>query len=223
MSRALAIAGLGLMLSACQMVGPDYHLPEKSAVQPHGFSRRIWRLDGKPCGLGAGAGATGGGCIRTRDWINWCSRPWRPTPICAWQRPILQRARAQVDEAEAAGGWSAGVKIGAQRLQESGRSVPAGRKKSRWPTSAISASVRRTNSTCSARCSAGSKRAKANADATQAAADTARITLGGGCGPRVHAGLCRQRGARNRPAFPRPAGSRAPRLTPAPARCRARR
>ena len=34
MSRAsgLAIAGLGLLLSACQVVGPDYHVPDEAAV-----------------------------------------------------------------------------------------------------------------------------------------------------------------------------------------------
>ena len=34
MSKAsgLAVAGLGLLLSACQVVGPDYHLPEEASV-----------------------------------------------------------------------------------------------------------------------------------------------------------------------------------------------
>ncbi|MCF5528232.1 TolC family protein, partial [Pseudomonas syringae] len=33
MKQLLATAALGLLLSACQVVGPDYTLPEKSAVK----------------------------------------------------------------------------------------------------------------------------------------------------------------------------------------------
>ena len=29
--KRLSLLGIGLMLSACQMVGPDYHLPQKAA------------------------------------------------------------------------------------------------------------------------------------------------------------------------------------------------
>lgn len=41
MSRALMIAGLGVMLSACQMVGPDYHVPEDAAVQRKDFQGEL--------------------------------------------------------------------------------------------------------------------------------------------------------------------------------------
>ncbi len=37
----LATAGLGLLLSACQMVGPDYTLPEKSAINRGDLQGRI--------------------------------------------------------------------------------------------------------------------------------------------------------------------------------------
>lgn len=33
MNRLLATAALGLLLSACQMVGPDYTLPDEAAVK----------------------------------------------------------------------------------------------------------------------------------------------------------------------------------------------
>ena len=48
MSKAsgLAVAGLGLMLSACQVVGPDYHLPEEAAVHRPDFQGDL-AVDGK--------------------------------------------------------------------------------------------------------------------------------------------------------------------------------
>jgi NodT family efflux transporter outer membrane factor (OMF) lipoprotein len=88
----------------------------------------------------------------------------------------LQRARAQVDEAEAAGGWSAGVKMGAQRLQESGQAflLPEKVPVDNVGDIGISASYQFDLWGTLQR---GIEGAKANADATQAAADTARITL----------------------------------------------
>ena len=88
----------------------------------------------------------------------------------------LSRARAQVDEAEAAGGWSAGVKMGAQRLQESGQAflLPEKVPLDNVGDIGISASYQFDLWGTLQR---GIEGAKANADATQAAADTARITL----------------------------------------------
>jgi NodT family efflux transporter outer membrane factor (OMF) lipoprotein len=88
----------------------------------------------------------------------------------------LSRARAQVDEAQAAGGWSGGVKMGAQRLQESGEAFLL-------PEKVPVANVGDIGITTSYQfdlfgtLQRGIEAAKANADATQAAADTARITL----------------------------------------------
>jgi NodT family efflux transporter outer membrane factor (OMF) lipoprotein len=88
----------------------------------------------------------------------------------------LSRARAQVDEAQAAGGWSGGVKVGAQRLQESGEAFLI-------PEKVPVANVGDIGITTSYQfdlfgtLQRGIEAAKANADATQAAADTARITL----------------------------------------------
>ena len=88
----------------------------------------------------------------------------------------LSRARAQVDEAQAAGGWSGGVKMGAQRLQESGEAFLL-------PEKVPVANVGDIGITTSYQfdlfgtLQRGIEAAKANADATQAAGDTARITL----------------------------------------------
>lgn len=73
-ASALAVAGLGLLLSACQVVGPDYHLPGEAAVHRDDF-QAIWRRATKMSSRRR-CPAIGGACIRTRVWTNWCSRPW---------------------------------------------------------------------------------------------------------------------------------------------------
>jgi outer membrane protein TolC len=164
---------VGLLLSACQVVGPDYHLPDEAAIHRDDLQGEL-AVDGKPV-VSAPVPADWWRCIKTRVWINWCSRPWPPTPTCAWRRPTCS-ARAQVDEAEAAGGWSGGVKMGAAALAGVRRSLPAAGK---VPVAnigdiGISASYQFDLFGTLQR---GIEAAKANADATQAAADTARITL----------------------------------------------
>ena len=47
MNKALMIAGLGMMLSACQMVGPDYQVPDEAAVQRKDFQGEL-AVAGKP-------------------------------------------------------------------------------------------------------------------------------------------------------------------------------
>ncbi len=108
--------------------------------------------------------------------MSWSARPWRPTPICAWRRRACRGPGPQVEEAEAAGGFSAGIKAGAQRLQESGQAYLLTEK---VPVAnvgdiAISASYQFDLWGTLQR---GIEAAKANADATQAAGDVARITL----------------------------------------------
>ncbi|TKJ76912.1 RND transporter [Pseudomonas koreensis] len=174
MSRALMIAGLGVMLSACQMVGPDYHVPEDAAVQRKDFQGEL-AVAGKPV-------------VSAPVPVDW----WRLYKDARLDQLVqqamasntdlrvaaanLQRARAQVDEAEAAGGWSAGVKMGAQRLQESGQAflLPEKVPVDNVGDIGISASYQFDLWGTLQR---GIEGAKANADATQAAADTARITL----------------------------------------------
>jgi outer membrane protein TolC len=97
----------------------------------------------------------------------------------------------------AAGGWSGGVKMGAQRLQESGKRSCC-RKRCRWPTSAISVSASYQFDLWGT-LQRGIEAAKANADATQAA-DTARITLVADV-VRAYTQVCAANEERNRPAF----------------------
>jgi NodT family efflux transporter outer membrane factor (OMF) lipoprotein len=88
----------------------------------------------------------------------------------------LQRARFQMSEADAAGGWSGTAKAGAQRLQEAGQAYLL-------PEKVPVANVGDVGLTTSYQfdlfgvLQRGIEAAQANADATQAAADTARITL----------------------------------------------
>ncbi|EJM12334.1 efflux transporter, outer membrane factor lipoprotein, NodT family [Pseudomonas sp. GM18] len=176
MSRAsgLAIAGLGLLLSACQVVGPDYHLPDEAAVHREDLQgdlavngKRVvsapvpadwWRLYQDP---------------RLDQLVQQAMASNTDLRVAAAN---LSRARAQVDEAQAAGGWSGGVKAGAQRLQESGEAFLL-------PEKVPVANVGDIGITTSYQfdlfgtLQRGIEAAKANADATQAAADTARITL----------------------------------------------
>ncbi|MGV8887062.1 MAG: efflux transporter outer membrane subunit [Pseudomonas sp.] len=176
MSRAsgLAIAGLGLLLSACQVVGPDYHLPDEGAVHREDLQGDLavngknvvsapvpsdwWRLYQDP---------------RLDQLVQQAMASNTDLRVAAAN---LSRARAQVDEAQAAGGWSGGVKMGAQRLQESGEAFLL-------PEKVPVANVGDIGITTSYQfdlfgtLQRGIEAAKANADATQAAADTARITL----------------------------------------------
>jgi NodT family efflux transporter outer membrane factor (OMF) lipoprotein len=176
MSRAsgLAIAGLGLLLSACQVVGPDYHLPDEAAVHREDLQGDLavngknvvsapvpgdwWRLYQDP---------------RLDQLVEQAMASNTDLRVAAAN---LSRARAQVDEAQAAGGWSGGVKMGAQRLQESGEAFLL-------PEKVPVANVGDIGITTSYQfdlfgvLQRGIEAAKANADATQAAADTARITL----------------------------------------------
>ncbi|MCU1762023.1 TolC family protein [Pseudomonas sp. 14P_8.1_Bac3] len=176
MSKAsgLAVAGLGLLLSACQVVGPDYHLPDEAAVHREDLQGDLavndrnvvsapvpgdwWRLYKDP---------------RLDQLVQQAMASNTDLRVAAAN---LSRARAQVDEAQAAGGWSGGVKMGAQRLQESGEAFLL-------PEKVPVANVGDIGITTSYQfdlfgtLQRGIEAAKANADATQAAADTARITL----------------------------------------------
>lgn len=176
MSKAsgLAAVGFGVLLSACQVVGPDYQVPDAAAVQREDL-RSTLAIDEKTV-------------VSTPVPNDW----WRLYNDQRLDQLVqqamasnsdlrvaaanLSRARAQVDEAQAAGGWSGGVKLGAQRLQESGEAflladkVPVANVGDIGLTTSYQFDLFGT-------LQRGIEAAKANADATQAAADTARITL----------------------------------------------
>ncbi|RMQ44895.1 NodT family outer membrane efflux lipoprotein [Pseudomonas cichorii] len=170
----MATLGLGLLLSACQMVGPDYKLPGDSAIN-------------RPDLQGELAGQS----------INSISAPvpehwWRlyqdPRLDALVQQAMasntdlrvaaanLQRARYQTAEAQAAGGFTNSAKLGAQRLQESGEAflladkVPVANVGDVGLTTSYQFDLFGT-------LQRGIEAAQANVDASQAAADTARITL----------------------------------------------
>lgn len=174
MNRALMIAGLGMMLSACQMVGPDYQLPADAAVQRKDFQGEL-AVEGKPV-VSAPVPADWWRLYKDPRLDQLVQQAMASNTDLRVAAANLQRARAQVDEAEAAGGWSAGVKMGAQRLQESGQAflLPEKVPVDNVGDIGISASYQFDLWGTLQR---GIEGAKANADATQAAADTARITL----------------------------------------------
>ncbi|MEG2390434.1 MAG: efflux transporter outer membrane subunit [Pseudomonas sp.] len=172
MNKALMIAGLGMMLSACQMVGPDYQVPDEAAVQRKDFQGEL-AVAGKPV---VSAPADWWRLYKDPRLDQLVQQAMASNTDLRVAAANLSRARAQVDEAEAAGGWSAGVKMGAQRLQESGQAflLPEKVPVDNVGDIGISASYQFDLWGTLQR---GIEGAKANADATQAAADTARITL----------------------------------------------
>ncbi|WP_219093123.1 efflux transporter outer membrane subunit [Pseudomonas sp. UMAB-40] len=173
-ASALAVVGLGVLLSACQVVGPDYHLPDEAAIHREDLQGDL-AVNGKNV-VSAPVPA---------DWWRLYQDPRLDQLVqqamvtntdLRVAAASLSRARAQVDEAQAAGGWSGGVKMGAQRLQESGEAflladkVPVANVGDIGITTSYQFDLFGT-------LQRGIEAAKANADATQAAADTARITL----------------------------------------------
>jgi len=170
----VATLGLGLMLSACSIVGPDYHLPADSAMQRKDLQGSI-----------AGEGDNVVSAPVPSDWWRLYQDPRLDELVrqalasntdLRVAAASLSRARAQVEEAEAAGGFSAGVKAGAERLQESGQAFLLPEKVPVANVGDIALSVSYQFDLWGT-LQRGIEGAKANADATQAAGDVARITL----------------------------------------------
>ncbi|ASV35977.1 RND transporter [Pseudomonas sp. NS1(2017)] len=174
MKRLLATAALGVLLSACQAVGPDYSLPDKAAVNRGDLQGAI-----------AGEGSNVVSTPVPADWWRLYKDPRLDELVrqaMASNTDLrvaaanLQRARFQTQEAESAGGWSAGAKAEAQRLQESGEAflladkVPVANIGSVGISTSYQFDLFGT-------LQRGIESAQASADAAQAAADIARITL----------------------------------------------
>lgn len=170
----LLTVGMGLLLSACTVVGPDYKLPSDAAVNRPDLQGEL-----------AGASSNVVSAPVPGDWWRLYHDPKldelvRQALVSSTDLRVaaanLQRARFQMSEADAAGGWSGTAKAGAQRLQESGQAFLL-------PEKVPVASVGDVGLTTSYQfdlfgvLQRGIEAAQANADATQAAADTARITL----------------------------------------------
>ncbi|MGY2375084.1 efflux transporter outer membrane subunit [Pseudomonas sp. SDO524_S393] len=174
MKQLWATAALGLLLSACQVVGPDYQLPQQAAVKRGDLQGQL-TVDGKNV-VSAPVPA---------DWWKLYNDPRVDELVrqaLASNTDLrvaaanLQRARYQVQQAESAGGWSAGAKAEVQRLQESGEAFLLSEK---VPVTNIGSAGITTSYQFDlfGTLQRGIEGAQASADATQAAADTARITL----------------------------------------------
>ena len=170
----LATVGLGLLLSACQMVGPDYHLPNDAALNRSDLQGEI-----------AGQGANAMSAPVPADWWRLYQDPRLDELVrqaMASNTDLrvaaanLARARMQVEEAQSLGGFHSGVKMGAQRLQESGEAFLLADKVPVANVGDIGISTSYQFDLFGT-LQRGIEGAQANADATQAAADTARITL----------------------------------------------
>ncbi|MCV4261229.1 efflux transporter outer membrane subunit [Pseudomonas capsici] len=170
----MATLGLGLLLSACQMVGPDYQLPKDSAINRPDLQGELagrsvntvsapvpehwWRLYQDP---------------RLDELVQQAMASNTDLRIAAAN---LQRARYQTAEAQAAGGFTNSATLGVQRLQESGEAflladkVPVANVGDVGLTTSYQFDLFGT-------LQRGTEAAQANVDASQAAADTARITL----------------------------------------------
>ena len=174
LGRLVALLGAGTLLSACQVVGPDYTLPADAAVNRADLQGEL-------------AGET----------VNTVSAPvpgdwWRLYQDPRLDRLVqqamasnsdlrvaaanLQRARYQTAEAQAAGGFSSGAKLGAQRLQESGEAFLLADKVPVANVGDVGLSTSYQFDLFGT-LQRGIEAANANVDAAQAAADTARITL----------------------------------------------
>ena len=173
MKRALWLGCL-LGLSACTTVGPDYAVPKGAAVQRGDLNGPL-RQDADSV-------------VSAPVPENWW-RLYQDPRLDALVRQALAansdlrvataniaRARAQVEVAEAQGGFSGSGKAAAQRLQESGEAflLPEKVPVANIGEAILSASYQFDLWGTFKR---GTEAAQANADAAQAAADTARITV----------------------------------------------
>ncbi|MCO8163364.1 efflux transporter outer membrane subunit [Pseudomonas sp. 21LCFQ010] len=170
--RLLALS-VGALLSACQVVGPDYQPPKDAAVNRAdlqgtlGNSANVvsapvpehwWRL------------------YQDRQLDELVRQALASNTDLRIAAANLQRSRYQSAEAEAAGGFHGSAKAGAQRLQESGEAFLLAEK---VPVATVG-DVGLTTSyqfDLFGTLQRGIEAAQANVDATQAAADTARITV----------------------------------------------
>jgi NodT family efflux transporter outer membrane factor (OMF) lipoprotein len=170
----LIALGGSLLLSACQMVGPNYQRPPTAAAERVDLQGELDLGNSNVVSLPVPAG--------------WWRLYQDPRLDALVQQALasntdlrvaaanLSRARSQVQEAQAAGGFGAGAEAGVQRLQESGEAFLLTDKLpvDNLGNVAINLSYQFDLWGTLKR---GIEAAQANADATQAAADTARITL----------------------------------------------
>ncbi|MGF6594960.1 efflux transporter outer membrane subunit [Pseudomonas sp. 2835] len=172
--KRLSLLGLSLLLSACQMVGPDYKVPQDAAIQRADLQGEL-RQDASSV-VSAPVPKDWWHLYQDERLNELVRQALAANTELRVAAANIAKARAQVEEAEAQGGLNGGVKLGAQRLQESGEAFlqPEKVPVANIGEAIISASYQFDLWGTLKR---GVEAAQANADATQAAADTARITL----------------------------------------------
>lgn len=176
MSKALRLSGIAvaLLLSACQMVGPDYHTPEEAALNRADLQGALAEGDSNVVSAPV-----------PQDWWKLYHDPRLDALVrqaMASNTDLrvaaanIARSRAQIEQAQAEGGFDFNAKAEAQRLQESGEAFLMTEK---LPVDNLgSASINLSYQfDLWGTLKRGIEAARANADATQAAADTARITV----------------------------------------------
>lgn len=172
--KRLMLTALALALGACTTVGPDYHVSADAAVQRSDLNGPLredassvvsapvpddwWQLYQDP---------------RLNALVRQALAANSQLRVAAAN---IAKARAQVEVAESQGGFGAGAKAGAQRLQESGEAFLQPNK---VPVANIGEAIISASYQFDlwGTLKRGTEAAKANADAVQAAADTARITV----------------------------------------------
>ncbi len=172
--KRYAVIGFALVLSACQAVGPDYEVPADAAVERGDLQGQLaagnsdvvsapvpadwWRLYQDP---------------RLDQLVQQALASNTDLRVAAAN---LARARTQVEEAQAEGGFGGSARFGAERLQESGEAFLLEEK---VPVANIGSGSINTSYQFDlwGTLQRGIESAQANADAAQAAADTARMTL----------------------------------------------
>ena len=172
--KQLILAGLCLSLGACMMVGPDYELPKDAAVQRDDLNGPL-RQDADSV-VSAPVPEDWWQLYQDQRLNELVRQALSANTELRVAAANIAKARAQVEVAESQGGFNGGVKLGAQRLQESGEAflLPEKVPVANIGEAIISASYQFDLWGTFKR---GTEAAKANADAVQAAADTARITL----------------------------------------------
>lgn len=168
------LLGLALSLGACTTVGPDYALPKDAAVQRSDLNGAL-RQDADSV-VSAPVPEDWWQLYHDRRLDTLVRQALAANTDLRVAAANIAKARAQVDVAEAQGGFEGGVKLGAQRLQESGEAFL---KADKVPVANVGEAIISASYQFDlwGTFKRGAEAAQANADAVQAAADTARITL----------------------------------------------
>lgn len=171
---SLSVVCLSLMLAACSSLGPDYALPKNAAINRADLQGDL-----------AGEDSNVVSAPVPQDWWRLYNDPHLDELVhqamasntnLRIAAANLSRAQFQVDEANAAGGFTTTASAEAQRLQESGQAYLLTEK---VPVSNIGAASIKTSYQFDlwGTLKRGVEASNANADAAQAAVDTARITV----------------------------------------------